>query len=127
MKSIVVLLILAFIPFMAFAQSPEIDIGGNWCHFARSAQDANDEVFVGGCDGQIDVVDNKANGYARIHRRNGTGLKTQVITSEDAPEIQCQLVESNGTTYTSNEWKSEIRARRSWVTFTLTCRNGTQE
>jgi hypothetical protein len=125
MKSIFVLLILAFIPFVAFAQSPEINIGGNWCHFARSTENAGDEVFVGGCDGQIDVVGGVANGYARVFKRNGNKLVSQTITSENAdPDIKCQLVESNGKTYESTEWVSKIRARGRWVTFELTCKNG---
>jgi hypothetical protein len=127
MKSIVILLILAFIPLMAFAQSPEINIDGNWCHFARSTENAGDEVFVGGCDGQIDVVGGVANGYARVpFKRNGNRLVSQTITSADAPGIKCELVESNGTTYISEEWESIIRARRGWVTFELTCKNGKQ-
>lgn len=127
MKQLFLVFLMVLLAGAAYGQSPEIDIAGNWCHFARSTENAGDEVFVGGCDGQIDVIGGVANGYARVVRRNGIGLVSQTITSEDAPNIQCQLVESNDTTYTSNDWKSEIKARHRWVTFTLTCRDGHQE
>ena len=136
MKSIFVFLILVTAAGFAYADSgPEIDISDNYCHFVKSADNGNNEIFAAGCDGKI-AADGQgnANGYAQIVERvtkeaANALLGDQVnieITSEESADT-CEMIESNGTRYNSENWKSTIKYRGGRIIYTLICLDGVQQ
>jgi len=135
-KAFFTVLILAIAAGFAYADpGPEIDISDNYCHFVKSADNGNNEVFAAGCDGKI-AADGRggASGYARIvewvaraEAKTILGDQTSIlITSEESNDV-CEMIESNGRQYNSENWRSRISYRRGRIVYELICLDGVQK
>jgi len=82
---------------------------GGFCHFVINPNNADNEIFVSNCVSSI-VQDNNGNvdGYVSM-RVNYPGVLLPVgnlnLTGESTG-INCVMVDSNGTTYVTQDWNS---------------------
>jgi hypothetical protein len=112
---------------------PRMETNDNFCHFILDPNNTDKEVFVAGCDSVITVVEkvaitgkiqakceenNKlASGYAIVTKEMLPAAlpvaqgNTLTLTSDNST-TPCTMVESNGRAYTSNKWRSTIKANR---------------
>lgn len=110
---------------------PRMEINDNFCHFIKDPNNTDNEIFIGGCDAKISVTDEVASGYVRIvewmSKREAKvlldGKKRYIFTNNDS-DSPCTMVESNGTEYNSNNWKSSITHNRHKIVYELICLDG---
>lgn len=137
MKSIIIGLMMVLTAGIASAD-PRMEINDNFCHMILDATNTDNEIFVAGCNAQI-VADGNggATGYVMITRwmpreeaQAMLGEDDQQLSfTSDGSDAPCRMVESNGTTYESNDWESRIIFKRPWkeinkVVYYLYCRDG---
>ena len=125
-----VLLVLSVSGGIVYAD-PRMETNDDFCHFIFDADNGDNETFVAGCGSQIMVKDGVAYGYARVSQLFGKfkpfhPKKNIYITSDQSNQV-CTMVESNGTVYESNEWKTMTRIRGRKVVHEIICRNGQQQ
>jgi len=109
---------------------------GGFCHFVtpEGFQTANDdnEVFFANC---LNSIRQKANGDGEgsttvkvIYPGSALLFTEDYTTNGPATGINCNMVDSNGTTYTTNDWNSHyhVNTEDNSITYTLHCRNATQ-
>lgn len=144
MKAVFILLAVGFTALLfagAAHSDPRMEINDNFFHMILDADNTDNEIFVGDGGAQIAADGNGgANGYAkRVEIMTADGFELLlgnhpnglVITSDDSA-TQCTMVESNGTAYASDDWRSEIRVRRVGsrayiVHYFLSCRDGVEQ
>ncbi len=132
MKCLILILSLMVMAGTATAD-PRMEVTDNFCHFILDPDNTDNEIFLGGCDGKIAVVEGVATGYVRIvewmPRQEASALvpKGGVRFTSDDSDAACALVDSNGTQYDSNDWVSKISVNRGKLVYKLYCRNGQQQ
>lgn len=155
-KRIALLPLLIAVHLLAVATAsadPRMETNNDFCHFILDPNNTDNEVFVADCGSVITTIEkivssgtahiqceenNRiASGYATVTRvvqqvaspiSPGT---TVTFTSGDSA-TPCTMVESNGRAYTSNKWRSTIKAgtasKKGLVTvqYELFCQDGAQ-
>ena len=127
---------------------PRMETTDNFCHFIHNNINADDESFVADCGSVISVndPDGVAQGFALVtiknvpldfdeitaelsHKRRGRKI---VITNETFQgDLDCAMVDSNGTQYNSRNWVNTIsfrkksrHSRTGTLTYRLRCIDG---
>ena len=128
-----ILILSLFVMAGTAAADPRMEVTDNFCHFILDPNNTDNEIFLGGCDGKIAVVDGVATGYVRIiewlprQEANALVPKGGVRFTSGDSDAACALVDSNGTQYNSNKWESSIKVSRGKLVYKLYCRNGQQD
>jgi hypothetical protein len=135
MKTIIILAIVLFAA-ITWAD-PRIEINDNFCHFILNPNNTDREIFVGGCDGRIFTNGNGvARGFIKIVQLLATqeanvmlGAENEYIFTNDDSDTPCTLVDSNGTEYVSDNWKSVIvyNPKTERLVYKLICRQAQQQ
>lgn len=115
---------------------------GGFCHFVtpEGFQNGNDdnEVFYANCLNSIrQNSDGTGNGSTIINVKfplDSAPFTESYETSFEETGIDCVMVDSNGTTYVSQDWNSTYeyrgitrRNKIPSIKYTLICRNGNQQ
>jgi hypothetical protein len=127
----------------AFAD-PRMEINKNFCHFILDPYNTDNEIFVGGCNPDIIVLEiinpvqsekiteskettceenYVAAGYATVTKLIPVEAvpvlpMTSLTITSDESEYPCTMVESNGRAYRSYNWWSSVKAERTTRTYT---------
>jgi len=111
---------------------------GGFCHFILNPDNDDNEVFFANCENSITQNnDGSGEGSTHVVVKYPLGgepiVKTTYFDNETAPNIPCVMVDSNGTTYVSNDWYSKYKYRAgrrhkpAQITFSMVCSNGRQQ
>ena len=118
MKRLIALYIMLICAVTAYTVKADMraDTANNFGHMVTpqgiATGDADNEIFLGGCPNRIR---RQANGTAVggyrcvVKEMPGFYPVTSPSQASSASGIACVLVESNGTTYVSNNWQSRIQ------------------
>jgi hypothetical protein len=121
---------------------------GGFCHFVVNPQNADNEIFVSNCVSSI-IQNNDGTGTGFVLKKvEYPGLLLPVgdlrLTGAETG-INCVMVDSNGTTYVTQDWTSLYKVIRRpnrpakyshktparpplfSITYELTCENGNQQ
>lgn len=110
---------------------------GGFCHFVtpEGFQNGNDdnEVFFSNCENSIrQKSDGTGEGSTRVTVFYPMGsqpfVKTHTASGADTG-IDCVMVDSNGTTYTTRQWRSryKVMGDSGKIEYTVSCRNADQQ
>ena len=145
-----IILAVSMIACMSVIADQRFETNNGFCHFVLNANNAHNEVFFANCRNSI------------VQNNDGTGTGTTYIVAPfpigyapiaeslaltgDETGIPCNMVDSNGIKYTTNDWSSEytfIKHKNGksagfdheWhdknyadiVIFSLICRNAQQQ
>jgi hypothetical protein len=129
------------------------ETNNGFCHFVLNPSNADNEVFFSNCRNSI-VQNNDGTGTGTTYIKvqfpvGGAPISESLALTGDETGIACNMVDSNGTQYTTNDWTSEYifvknrrkgkgnyaRFKHRWhdkkkadtVIFSLICRNGQQQ
>ena len=134
---------------LVIGADPRMEINDNFCHYMHDNINDDNESFVSDCGPIISITDDtaSANGYGYVRKivpRETINHEDKVrLSNETFPDQKCAMVESNGTTYTSDTWTSDIKVKTLYyykrddngkrmprdvvlVTYKLVCLNGAQ-
>lgn len=109
---------------------------GGFCHFILNAQNDDNEVYFANClNSIVQNNDGTGNGSTIILVTYPTGsapISEDITFTGTDTGIPCIMVDSNGTTYQTNDWDSEYKILPSKnnldrVSFSLSCRNAQQQ
>jgi hypothetical protein len=133
--------VLMFISVVAVGDQRFETVGG-FCHFVtpEGFQTANDdnEVFYANCLNSIrQNADGSGSGSTTINVEYPVGAAPFIDSYETTGAdtgVDCVMVDSNGTTYVTQDWNSvyEVKTRGKSklnveINFELVCRNGAQQ
>ncbi len=128
MKHLSVILVLFALSFGVFADA-RIEVTDNFCHAPWDETNVDNEFYISGCQGVINVTNGAARGWANVkHTQVSASMVPAVIDPRDTDEYPtgragvsvsgattgatCVMVDSNGTTYVSNTWDVVNTAKR---------------
>jgi len=110
MKYIISFIAIGLFSFMAQA-NPEITVSNtsSFCHWPQNANNGNNETFQGSCVGSVTQnADGTGNGAVRMVVNYGPGSSPYQSYAQfhegNAPNLTCELEDTNGTQYNSEEW-----------------------
>jgi len=91
---------------LSVSANPEMNSEDNYSHLPLNANNANNELNIGGVSGHIvKNGDGTADGLL-IYKVKGYPAMDTEFSEDTAPGLTCELVEGNGTQYNSEDWES---------------------
>jgi hypothetical protein len=106
-----ILLAVTMITYTSVIADQRFETNNGFCHFVLNPNNANNEVFFANCQNSI-VQNDDGTGtgttYIRVQFPIGDApIAESLALSGDETGIACNMVDSNGTQYTTNDWTSE--------------------
>jgi len=110
---------------------------GGFCHFVTpegfaTANDDN-EVFFANCENSIrQTADGSGEGSTKVivqYPKGAEPFEETYKTSGAETGIDCNMVDSNGTQYTTQDWDSvyKVMGKAGKIAYSVTCRNAAQQ
>jgi len=125
-------LLLLLLSFSAHADQRFETVGG-FCHFILSTQNDDNEVFFSNCQNSITQLDDGSAIGSSIIEMEYPDLMAPVTTDTYFDsfdnDVECVMVDSNGTEYRSRAWRSSYIVsydRNTVIRYELSCLNGRQ-
>lgn len=148
-----IILVVSMIACTSVIADQRFETNNGFCHFVLNPNNANNEVFFANClNSIVQNNDGTGSGATYIKARfpiGGAPIAESLTLTGDETGIACNMVDSNGTQYTTNDWTSEYvlikhkhkrkgnhaRFKHGWhdkkhadtVIFSLICRNAQQQ